>query len=317
MSDQVPKPRLGYYRALLSYADPDLERIIEAFTYWSSFVEYLVFRRENIHTFEKDYRMAKAAKRGNDVYSAKLRKRLSHLYNLPQVEFFDYKDRSRIHKTRAIFVTLTYRRDLRLYEAWEQIGSDFNRWKSAVTKAFGKVDIIRCWEAQANGYPHIHCVIVFHESEFETFFYNGKWRIKEKELLTSYWRWGFSDMFAMYSLGAGVGYVMKYVTKVNDALLVEKRNQKDVLSLALLWIFRKRAFSVSRGFGFFLVEVKDDSPRGQVDLEGKSIYKWYLVGFWSDVNRKYASWSVELSYNEFWKIHSSDFFTFNKALFSD
>jgi hypothetical protein len=50
-----------------------------------------------------------------------------------------------------------------------------------------------------------------------------------------------------------------------------------------MWIFRKRAFSVSKGFGLFLVEEKDDNPRGQVDLEGKSIYKWYLVGFWADI----------------------------------
>lgn len=102
-------------------------------------------------------------------------------------------------------------------------------------------------------------------------------------MLTSYWRWGFSDVFALYSLGAGVGYVLKYVTKVNNALLMEKRNCNLVLSLALMWIFRKRAFSVSRDFGLFLVERKDDRPRGQVDLEGKSIYRWYLVGFWADL----------------------------------
>jgi len=104
---------------------------------------------------------------------------------------------------------------------------------------------------------------------------------------------------------------------VNNALLAEKMDRKLVLSLALMWIFRKRAFSVSKGFRLFLVEEKDDHPRGQVDLEGNSIYKWYLVGFWADVNGKYGSWSVELSYNEFWKISSSDYFTFNKALFSD
>lgn len=124
-------------------------------------------------------------------------------------------------------------------------------------------------------------------------------------------------MWAMYSLDAGVGYVMKYVTKVNNALLAENRNHKDVLSLALLWIFQKRAFSVSRDFGLFLVEVKEDRPHGQVDLEGESIYKWYLVGFWADLNGKYDSWSVELSYDEFWRIRSSDYFTFNKSLFSD
>ncbi|MHA1971943.1 MAG: hypothetical protein ACTSW1_03050 [Candidatus Hodarchaeales archaeon] len=115
----------------------------------------------------------------------------------------------------------------------------------------------------------------------------------------------------MYSLGAGVGYVLKYVTKVNNALLAEKRNRNLVLSLALMWIFRKRAFSVSKDFGMYLVEEEDDGPRGQVDLEGNSIYKWYLVGFWADIERKYSSWSVELSYNEFWRIHSSEYFTFN------
>jgi len=315
MSEQVPKPRLGYYRALLSYENPDLEKIVEAFIYWSSFVEYLVFRRENIHTYEKTYKMAKASKRGNDVYSAKLRKRLNHLYNLPLIEFFNYKDRSKRQFSKAIFVTLTYARNLRLDEAWELVGSAFNRWISAMRKRYGRIEVIRCWEAQRDGYPHIHCIALFRETEFETFFYNGKWRIKEKELLTSYWKWGFSDVFALYSLGAGVGYVLKYVTKVNNALLSEKRNRNLVLSLALMWIFRKRAFSVSKGFGLFLVEERDDGPRGQVDIEGESIYRWYLVGFWADINKELDSWSVDLSYNGFWRIRGSDYFTFNKFLF--
>lgn len=69
-------------------------------------------------------------------------------------------------------------------------------------------------------------------------------------------------------------------------------------------------------FGRWLGE-KDNRPHGQVDLEGESIYKWYLVGFWSDLNGKYNTWSVGLSYREFWEICSSESFTFNKALFSD
>jgi len=48
MSDFVHKPRLEYYRALLSYDYPDLDKIIDAFIYWSNFEEYLIFRRENI-----------------------------------------------------------------------------------------------------------------------------------------------------------------------------------------------------------------------------------------------------------------------------
>jgi len=67
----------------------------------------------------------------------------------------------------------------------------------------------------------------------------------------------------------------------------------------------------------FLIEEKDDCPYEQVDLEGKTIYRWYLVGFWADINGEYDSWSVKLSFNEFWHIQSSNEFTFNKALFSD
>ena len=62
---------------------------------------------------------------------------------------------------------------------------------------------------------------------------------------------------------------------------------------------------------------KNDRLHGQVDLEGNSIYRWYLVGFWADIDGKYGAWSVELSYSDFWKIRSSDYFTYNKALFPD
>jgi len=53
-----------------------------------------------------------------------------------------------------------------------------------------------------------------------------------------------------------------------------------------MWIFHKRDFSVSKEFELCLVEEKDDSLNGQVD-RGYSIYKWYLVGFWADVEEKY------------------------------
>ncbi|MHA1410141.1 MAG: rolling circle replication-associated protein [Candidatus Odinarchaeia archaeon] len=321
MSNKVPKPRLEYYRALLSFDNPDLDKIIDAFIYWSKYIEYLIFRKENIHTYEKEYKAVKAAKRGNDVYSWRLGNRLKQLFELPKIVFFNFKDRSRRQFTRAVFVTLTYARNAPLDVLWEEVGKDFNRWISAMRRRYGKISILRSWESHEDGYPHIHCVLLFNECEFQTFFYNGKWRISKKREIEELWRWGYSDVFALYSLGAGVGYVLKYVTKVNNALLVRKVDRKMVLSLALMWIFRKRAYSVSKDFGSDLVkeeeEKEEDRPRGQVDLEGKSIYKWYLVGFWTDINGKYDSWSVELSYREFWELHSSEYFTLNKALFLD
>jgi len=42
------------------------------------------------------------------------------------------------------------------------------------------------------------------------------------------------DIFAVYSLVAGVGYVLKYVTKVNNELQSEKVDRELVLSLALM-----------------------------------------------------------------------------------
>jgi hypothetical protein len=199
----------------------------------------------------------------------------------------------------VIFTILTFARNERLDVLWESVGKYFNRWFSAVKSRYGKISIIRCWESHEDGYPHIHVVLLFHEVEFETFFYNGKWLITEKREIEALWKWGFSDMFALYSLGAGVGYILKYVTKVNNALLSEKVDRKLVLSLAMMWIFRKRAFLVSKDFGEFICKVKDEEPHGQIDLEGNTIYRWALVGFWANVGGKYDSWSVELSYNGF------------------
>jgi hypothetical protein len=154
MSSFIEKPRLAYYRALLSYAEPKIKEITNAFEEWSEFDEYLIFRRENIHTYEKKHKAVKASKRDNDVYAWRMKKRLEKLRSLPDEIFYNYKDRSGRHKTRAIFVTLTYRRDERLDLIWEKlVGQDFNRWISGLRNRFGKIDVVRVWEAQMTVIP--------------------------------------------------------------------------------------------------------------------------------------------------------------------
>jgi hypothetical protein len=216
MSSQ--KPRLEYYRGLLSMENPDIEQIINAFLTWVDYTEYLIFRKENVYTYEKKYRAVKASKRGNDVYAWRLRKRLQKMYSLPEISFFNRKDRSSRQKTKVLFVTLTYRRDDRIDTAWEEIGKDFNRWISGLRRRYGKIHALRDWEAQSDGYPHSHCVLYFEDIEFETFFYNGKWRVDAKRMLSKNWHWGFADVFALLDLGAGVGYVVKYLTKVHKTM---------------------------------------------------------------------------------------------------
>jgi len=102
------------------------------------------------------------------------------MYQLPEISFFDRKDRSKRQKTKVLFVTLTYRRDGRIDSAWEDVGKDYNRWISGLRRRYGKIHVLRNWEAQSDGYPHIHCVLYFEEREFETFFYNEIWRLNAK-----------------------------------------------------------------------------------------------------------------------------------------
>lgn len=310
MSFYVPKPRLVHYRALLSYDEPDLEAIKRAFVEWSTFNECLIFRKENIYTSKKEWRAVKAAKRGNDVYAWRLKKRLEHLRSTPDVRFFNHKDRSRRHKTRALFVTLTYKRDERLDVVWEEVGRDYNRWITGLRRRFGKIDVLRAWEAHGDGYPHIHCVLLFEETEFETFLYNGKWRINRRDDISRNWNFGFIDVLALSSMRAGVSYVVKYLTKVHSSIVEKRFDRKSVITLAMMWIFKKRAFSLSRGFEELIddEEYQEKEYQGQVDLEGKPIFRWVLVGFYAG---DLGVWSKELSYSEFWMIYGSESFSHN------
>ena len=94
--------------------------------------------------------------------------------------------------------------------------------------------MLRAWKAQSDGYPHIHCVLYFKEHEFEKFFYNGKWRVNAKRMHSSNLHWGFADMFALSDLGASVGYVVKYLTKVHRAVVDGRYDKKSVLTLTII-----------------------------------------------------------------------------------
>lgn len=238
------------------------------------------------------------------------------MYDLPEISFFNRKNRSKRHQTKVLFITLTYRRDGRIDTAWEDLGVDYNRWISALRRRYGKIQVLRAWEAQKDGYPHIHCVLFFEDIEFETFFYNGKWRIDAKRILSKNWHWGFADVFALSDLGAGVGYVVKYLTKVHRTVVDGRFDRKSVLTLAMMWIFKKRAFSLSRGFEALVVEEEEKEERryvGQVDLEGNPIFTWILVGFWAG---DLGVWSKELTHKAFFEIYRSNKFNFNINLSS-
>ncbi|MDP2972401.1 MAG: hypothetical protein Q8P64_24835 [Deltaproteobacteria bacterium] len=295
--DQV-KPRRNrvYLQGLLSYEKPDLEAVVSWFRDWSSHDEYLILRKDSGLEAGLEFKAVKMAKRGNSVYSYRVEERLRGLDAVPDLKWFNPRDRSSRHQTSALFVTLTYERtDLRVDEAWERIGEDYNRFISAMRARYGKIQHFRTWEAQKAGYPHIHAVLYFEEQSFEAFYYGDAWRVQEKHDLESLWPHGFIDVEALASLRGGIGYVAKYLSKVHRALGQEGAegaphgegqglggliSRASVLTMALASAMGRRAFSVSKGL-FDLTTDLRNSNSVQVDLEGNPVFRWVLTGFWS------------------------------------
>jgi hypothetical protein len=310
MSKIERKPRLDRIRAKAYREDPDLDELVHDFKEWSTYIEYLVFRIENRYTLEKKWRAVQASKRGNKIYSLRLKKRLSHLYDIPEVKKFNYKERSSKQTSNILMVTLTYGRDRQLYFAWDQCGKDENRFMASMRKKYGDINIIRSFEAQRDGFPHIHLLLYFREVEFVAFHFGSKWRIHDKKEIEERWRWGFVDVQAVSSLHSGISYVVKYLNKVHESVIDEKSDSKLVLTLAMLSIFRKRAFSISGSFRLLVGKIVKGKLVQQVDLEMKPIFKWYLVGFWGG---DLGVLSKDLSYREFFEKRSSS--TFNENIY--
>jgi hypothetical protein len=91
------------------------------------------------------------------------------------------------------------------------------------------------------------------------------------------------DVKAMSSSAGGFSYLKKYLLKNNNA---EKADSKALMTLALCWAFRKRAFSVSGQFRKALadlIEALHNSNKHivQVSLSGETLpeEKFSVLGF--------------------------------------
>ena len=277
-------------------------KIVEKYSQWVSEDKYMILNRLKMKEYrirdsrknkmitvkypvESDYFALKCSKRGNDVYRHRVYCRFKGLASLAEKTiFFNPKDRNQDKKTRALFVTLTYDTKLCSFgDAWKNIGVEFNRFMSYVRKNFGKVSCCRVFEAFENGHPHIHRILLFEEKEFKVFRdKKGQFRTPEKGIIEAGWR-SHTDVKAMSSLGRGLSYLKKYLLKSIDA---KNKDSKALKTLALGWLFNKRAFSVSGKFKQLLndlIKTKHNSnhKKQQITLKGEIIqeYAYYLLGF--------------------------------------
>lgn len=324
------KIRLNHIRAnigLSGFEGATLSNyLVRSYLNWVQEDEYLILAEyDEVEGYTGNYVGVKASKRGNDVYAKRVKDRFSRLHEVPNVEFFNHKDRSKRHKTKALFTTLTFdQKDLLLSDSWTQIGINFNRFMANIRKKYGKVSLVRVWESHKSGYPHIHVILLFHEHEFNAFHYNGSWRTKEKRQIESCWSHGFSDVEALASIQGGLRYLGKYLGKVHGlpqegigrsesssyggqgSNLAKLINNASVKTLAIMWAFRKRAFSISKDLAEFIRILHNSNFEGdlgvfvQLDLEGgapvEGVKRWILWGFWSGqiLRDKKCLWSVDL-----------------------
>ena len=223
-----------------------IEEIVEKYQEWANQDTYMILTKWNPEKQKNDVYAVKCSKRGNDVYKIRVKRKFQGVGELSEnIVFFNPKDRKKNKKTRSLFVTLTYDTKLKSYkDAWKNIGSEFNIFMTKIRKKHGRISSCRVFESFQNGYPHIHCILLF-EKEFNVIKdQKGNFRIREKQDFEEAWH-SHVDVRAVDSLRRGLNYLKKYLLKGID---IENTDSKTLITLALCWVFRKRAFSVSGSF---------------------------------------------------------------------
>lgn len=252
----------------------------------------MILTRTNNFTGEKTHFAVKMSKRGNSVYVKRtLSKFLKLSKRIPNITFFKHHDP--IKTTKALFLTLTYDTKLcNFREAWEKISEQYNLFMSNMRKQYGKIATIRCFEAFENGHPHIHAILLFQEKTFNVISCvtdKGKhyWGVKEGVTIDTYWHSNVMIQ-AVDSLDGAIRYLFKYLTK---SIEYENATEKTLKTLALGWVFNKRAFSVTNPENILRLEnvliqenaqLKPDIV--QKTLTGEEIpnFSYILVGFVSE-----------------------------------
>lgn len=250
--------------------------VVDLYTHWRDDPEYLCLReRHNYemgiyqgHVFSCNvYHFVKAAKRGNDVYQARIAARFAPLRDLPPVKMFDIAWGD--SQTYALFVTLTFDPSLMTSdEAWMAIGDQWHLFTSKLTQAYGPIAYIRTWESTQNYYPHIHALILFTNHVFDAFEHMGqdgvqRFRIsrKDRNKIASFWH-SHVDVQAIDDTGKAMTEVIKYITK--DAY-----GPKGNKTNAMCWLHMKQQYSISRKFPLLLgsqVQGQELAPPGMDDL---------------------------------------------------
>jgi hypothetical protein len=317
--DMYGNPRLSIARSFfLPLEQGDIPLLLEAFEFWQGYDEYGLIEGESTITGDKLYLAVKCSKRGNDVFAERLRRKLGFLHRWSNAEFFSLKSFSthKVVKTRLLWVTLTYdSKRCSLHQAWLNCMAEYNKWITNLRNKYGKIDVLRfpqpfpSQNGAAYGYPHMHLVLLFKETEFSVFprfEENSKgetelaFRIKEKYEIEAQGKWhSFVDVKALKSARAVSNYVLKYAENVCSG-----ESSKALINSAIMWLYRKQTYSMSGSFRerYHDLMVAKQGSKVQTTLEGAILDEW--VWIWRGIRSGAVfdcagEWFRELSKEEF------------------
>jgi hypothetical protein len=281
----------------------NLDDVTNIYDIWRKDDEYIVLRGLEEHKQqdldgnvnqiidEYVYRFIKASKRGNDVYRYIIKQKFKELDKIQKIEYF--RDTFKRKKTKLLFITLTYDTKASTpVQSWYIIPKLFNKFKSNLTKKFGKIKVFRVWESTKEYYAHIHCLIYFEEYEFEVFEHIAK-KGKNKGKLTyripyyqsnkikEYYPYNI-DIQACESFNKAIDEITKYVGKY---LIKDNEEDKPTKTNAMIWLTNKQGYSVSKDFFKCIIgkNIDVEEPKS-ADLTSYmcnsnfNVKKWEFVG---------------------------------------
>lgn len=267
-----------YKEDLRTGIDPTyyFDGLIGDFESWVNDPLYLVF--QEVDTKRKFASLG--SKRGNRVYRNRVYSRFKELERFfPNVRLIPHRGSGR---TNMLFVTLTVDASrVSLFDSWSNSSFYYNQFISALRSRFGSISAIRVNEAHESGYIHLHLLLCFNEHEFSAHYHKGSNNYvipyKEKESIDNLWKMGFTKVNAVYNPYSAFHYLGKYLFK--SISYSEDLDYKTKLTLALNWVFQKRAFSISKDFSLsHLLEsrsITQTSENQNLDQEPK---KYELMG---------------------------------------
>lgn len=254
----------------------DIDQAVTSFFAWLSTDVELTY--ENSQTGESV--KAISPKRGNKQFARKKWKKVQAINEgMKGLQFdFDIPNHRGIYKNcNLILITLTFSHDISMEKAWYLIssrGGELNKFRANLTKILGSKATINVKEAQSNGYPAPH-ILVLLDKPVKAKKHYGKggrsWRLESEEVrkrIKDVWTWGHSDIEAVVSSSSGrykgyrspVSYLSKYLTKHMDLTknreLFNARSIKDIPVkmrtpvYTHVWnkILRSRDFYISKAF---------------------------------------------------------------------